>query len=181
MTIRTMLDTNTPAALTPRADLLATYADLATPTLKAALEQHWPQVVWIDRGQGDPMHLATVYDVEPGALTPQQAIDKAKASKLPYLTAYASRSTMMQVDALGWGGYRWYATLDGTAHVPGHTPGLEPAAIQCLGEAQLGFHADLSLVFEDGWHPQPQPSSGAWVGGALSLAEQLAKTLQAHL
>jgi len=176
-----MLDTDDLAALPGgvRADLLAYYADLVhTPADLAALEARWPAVVLIERGLGDPLGLASAIDVEQhaegvAAVKPWAAAQGAHGVR--YLAVYANRSTMPAVDAAGWTGYRWYATLDGTAHIDGRPAGLAPAAVQCLSAAMLGFHADLSLVFEDGWHPSPPAGLSPADRAALATARTRAQ------
>jgi len=181
---RYMIDTDTPYAAGLPPDMLATYADLVkTNVVLTQLEAKHGIVVLIDRGHGDPLGKASVIDVERGARGVSDVrpwYNHQHAAGVRYLTVYANRTTMPQIDAAGWTGYRWYATLDGTAHIPGRPAGFAPAAIQCFTEAMLGYHADGSLVFEDNWHPAPPPS-GAWVKPASALADQLAQTLRNHL
>jgi hypothetical protein len=189
--MRVMLDTDQPWQLTNtgiRAGLLATYADLITQTKLAVLEKDWPRVVLIDRGLGDPLGKASVIDIERGTHGPADApgwYDRQKRAGIRYLTVYCNRATLPAVNAaMGHRAYfRWIATLDGTAHIGGFTPGLGPAAVQTLGAAALGFHADLSLVLEPHWHPAPHPTpppAAAWISQALADANQLAALLKAH-
>jgi hypothetical protein len=182
-----MLDTDESAGLTAsgiRADLLATYADQVDAKVLAGLKASWPQVVLIDRGLGDPLGKASVIDVETGAHRPADApgwYDRQHGRGIKYLTAYANRSSQPAVSAaMGKRQfYRWIATLDGTAHVTPYTPGKTPAAVQCLGAAALGFHADLSLVFEDWWNPDPAaaPTGAPWTAKALGDATTSARFL----
>lgn len=158
MSVRFMLDTDQISDLTPHAELLATYADLVT-DLKV-LQARFPnsRIILIDRGLGDPTGLASVFDVEPGALTADQAAegyDRQHAKDVEYLTVYCSRDELPAVDlAMGARNfYRWIATLDGTATITGFTPMQAPAAVQCFSAAMLGVHADGSLVFQDQWNP----------------------------
>ena len=163
--IRFMLDTDTPDADLPASHLFATYADLVPSTAAFGdLRARRPGsvIVLIDRGLGDPLGSASVCDIEPKAIWPPSKFGpwfaRKHAAGIEYLTAYCSRSDLSAVFAAGpfpgtvW---HWVATLDGTAHVIGFTAGHAPAAVQCLSAAMLGYHADGSLVFEDGWHPQP--------------------------
>ena len=156
--IRTMLDSDQLPQLTQRADIGAYYADLLTPTLESQLRAVWPALVIFDRGLGDPLGVANAFDVERGTLTPAQAVaayDRQHAKGVQYLACYANRDTWPALAAALGNRHcaRIYATLDGTADIPGFTPGEGPAAVQCLGAGMLGFHADLSLVFEDTWQP----------------------------
>jgi hypothetical protein len=156
--LRLMLDTNQPEDLGVGAEILATYADLHTPALEQLLRLRHGQVVWIDRGLGDPAGISTVLDVEQHAEGPAAIpgwFDSRRSRGMGSLTVYANRDTMPSVDAAagGRGIYRWIARLDGQLAVPGFLPGRTPAAVQVLGSAALGFHADLSVVQEDRWHP----------------------------
>lgn len=158
MSIRFMLDTDDLTKLTGHAEILATYADLVTDL--TALQAKFPHsvVVLIDRGQGDPSGQASVFDVEPTLLTPEQAAkryDEQHAKHVKYLTVYSDRNDVAAVDAaMGKRAFhRWIATLDGTAHIAGFSPLERPTAIQCFNAASLGYHADGSLVFNDTWHP----------------------------
>lgn len=192
---RIMYDTDQPASLTAtkvRAELLATYADLFSDSppsraLLAELRAAWPVIVFIDRGMGDPLELATVIDVERGTHRPADApawYDRRHAAGARDLTVYANRSSLGAVDAAmgGRAHFRWIATLDGTAHVPPFPAGVAPAAIQILGAAALGFHADMSIVFEPWWNPTPAaaPSDTLWIGHALTNLHQASALLQAH-
>jgi hypothetical protein len=162
MMIRVMLDSDSlgdlPSGIAP---LLATYSDLIHDRhqLDLLAEHHLGSViVLIDRGLGDPTGLASVADVERGAMTPGhlKAWWKARVSRVPYLTAYCDRSNLAACDAALAGiaprHWRWVATLDGTVAVAGMTPLLRPAVVQVAGSAMLGVHADLSLVLNKGWH-----------------------------
>lgn len=169
MTIRVMLDTDTPTQLAVQAELLATYADLHTPQLEQLLLGRHSGVVWIDRGLGDPANVATVLDVEAhsaGATAVPSWLDRQVSLGHRGAAVYCNRSTLDQVNTeAGQRPFRhWIARLDGIATVPGFTPGRTPAAVQVMGAAALGFHADLSLVYADDWHPTfmaPVPPSTA--------------------
>lgn len=172
--IRFMIDTDDLSKLTQHAEILATYADLV-PNL-AALQAKYPasKIVLIDRGLGDPEGKATIFDIEPGALTIAQAVakyDDAKSRGLDYLTAYHDRAEANAVKA-GFGDrkpWHWYATLDGTAHITGYNPLMGPAVIQVLASNSLDYRADGSLVFEDGWHPTNQHAD---IQAAITAATQ---------
>lgn len=157
MAIRFMLDTDNLNDLTGHAKLLATYADLVTDL--PALQAKFPNsvIILIDRGLGDHTGQASVFDIERGALTiPQavQAYDRQHARGVRELTVYCSRDNLATVNA-AFGArsvYRWIATLDGTVHIAGFKALEGPAVVQCLSAAMLGYHADGSLVLQDGWH-----------------------------
>ena len=159
--IRAMLDSDDLAALGHVTPLIATYADLF-PThaaLHGFLASHpGQQVVLIDRALGDPLGVASVLDIEAHADGVGKLpgwYDRQHGRGIHYLTAYCDRSTLPAVIQAGGHRhvYHWVATLDGTVVIGGFAPLAAPAAVQCLGEAQLGVHADLSLVLEDQWHP----------------------------
>ena len=161
--IRTMLDSDDLAALGHVTPLIATYADLfPTHNLLAGFLAAHPgqQAVFIDRALGDRLGIASVLDIEAGADGPAALpgwYDRQHGRGIRYLTAYSDRSTLPAVIQAGGRRhvYHWVATLDGTMVIAGFAPLAAPAVVQCLGEAQLGVHADLSLVLEDQWHPQP--------------------------
>lgn len=149
-----MFDSDEPAVLEQVALAgcrVATYADLATPDLVKALG---PRCVWIDRGHGDHLGIATVVDIEPGLYTVAAGVAKLLqmiAEKRPQPTAYHDRNDWAAVTAAlhGTQVHHWVATLDGTC-LP---LASRPAAVQILGAKQVGFHADLSIVWDDTWHP----------------------------
>jgi len=174
--IRLMLDTDKPLGLTVTTGMLATYADLADAPLVAHLSRTHGHVVWIERGLGDPLGLATILDVEGGAVRPAQApvwYDRRHAQGAKSLTVYCNRSTLAEVDTeMGPRNfYRWVARLDGISAVPGFTPGKSPAAVQIMGAAALGFHADASLVFQDAWQPTPRAHLSPDDSAAINTAE----------
>lgn len=146
------------AGLDGRADFLLTYADLIdSEALLVHLrgETSHSELVFIDRGLGDPLDLATIADIEPDALgvagLPEWVAGKRAAGK-QWLTGYCDRNDLDAVVAIVrhriW---HFVATLDGTMHVDGWAPLHGPALIQVLGENALGIHADLTVVLEDGW------------------------------
>jgi hypothetical protein len=183
--IRLMLDTDQPALLLtaafPRAPIVATYADLVdAPTLGKLDAAHWDQVLLIDRGLGDLTGRASVLDVEAKARTPGDApgwYDQQHAKGVRYLTVYCDQDNLPAVNAaMGARDFwRWIARDDGICWIPGRTPGHAPAAIQTTNSAQLGFHADLSLVFKDNWNPAPAPSAPNVPQAVKTAADHLAQ------
>lgn len=144
-------------ALNGTAPLLATYSDLVPHPDQLQAKLTHSKLVLIDRGLGDPSGLASVYDIEGGADTPGGFpgwYDKQNAKGIADLTAYVNRSNLDQVDkdAGNRNFFRWVSTLDGTCSIAGFPHLRAPAAVQVLGEAHLGVHADLSLVYEDQWN-----------------------------
>lgn len=182
MAIRFMIDTDRLDKLTGHAELLATYADLVTNFDE--LERQFPhsQMILIHRGLGDPTGKASVFDIEPGALSAEQAVqlyDEYHARGVKYLTAYHDRAQAAEV-AAAFGTrkpYNWDATLDGTAFIRGFDPLHSPAVIQALSAAELDYHADGSLVFEDSWNPRPANMVPAIIRRDINLCiSQLAGT-----
>ena len=158
MAIRTMLDTDVLSALDGDFELLATYSDLV-PNL-AELEAKFPdsRIILIDRGLGDPTGKASVADIETGALTIADVpgwLDRKESEGVEFRTIYEFRAEFDQIQAAAGhrSFYHWVATLDGTEFVSRFKALHGPAAIQILPSSKLGVHADLSLVFEDGWNP----------------------------
>lgn len=130
---------------------VATYADLLTPAL---VKQFGPRLVVIDRGLGDPLGMATVADIEPGADSIARGAALLKqwvAQKRPTPTAYHDRADWPAVTAAlaGTVVHHWVATLDGTASPDGQ----RPSVVQILGADKVGFHADLSIVWDESFHP----------------------------
>jgi hypothetical protein len=163
--IRVALDSDNLASLPAGiAPLLLSYSDLF-PTLAALRDfeaaRPGSEVVLIDRDLGDPTGLATIADVEPGALTPPDLpfwFDRKTGQGLAYLTVYSDRYNLPDCDnALKGTPYeehwRWVATLDGTCFISGMDPFVRPAVVQVLNAESTGRDFDLSLVNEDGWHP----------------------------
>lgn len=169
-----MFDSDTPELLlepTFAMCRVATYADLMTPDL---LRQLAGRLVVIDRGLGDPMNLATVADVESGALSLAAAVERIhawKAQGRPSVTIYHDRVHQADVDkaTAGMGVWNWVATLDGTL-LP---DGQRRAVVQFAGETVTGLHADLSVVWNDSWHPLHTVLDGPQVQTVQHLIAQL--------
>lgn len=130
---------------------VATYADLLNPTL---VKEFGPRLIVIDRGHGDPLGLATVADIEPGLLSAAAGAAKVHqwiSERRPTPAVYHDRNDWQAVSAALAGApcRHWVATLDGTADPLGQ----RPAGVQILGADKLGFHADLSVVWDETWHP----------------------------
>jgi hypothetical protein len=174
-----MLDTDNPALLSGplfAGCRVATYADLVTPLI---LSNYLGRLIVIDRGRGDPHNAATVADIEPTLLTVAEGVAKIKqwvAEHRPFPTAYCDRNDWPAVDAAlaGIPHHDWIATLDGTL-LP---DGRRPAVVQVWGETALGFHADLSIVWDDTWHPIRPAVSWASVAGLEATATTLAHQIQ---
>lgn len=165
MSIRFMLDSDQPSALTMHAGIVATYSDLITDAAAFEAALSGADVVYIDRGLGDPGNKATIMDVETGALSVSDApvlFDTWHSQNRTFITGYVNRGNLAAFNAaMGkrqvW---RWVATLDGTVHIDGDEPLFAPAIVQCLSADMLGIHADGSLVLNDLWHPQLTAATG---------------------
>lgn len=161
--IRTALDSDVAADLTSNVDFLLVYSDLVTDPTGFERAHPTQQVVFIDRGMGDPGNKASIIDVERGAYTVAQIpawYDAKAKARVPFLTIYHDRSNTTGVTAAlaGRHAYRWVATLDGTLHIAGFNPMRQPDLVQVLPSAALGIHADLSLVLCETWRPTPPPA-----------------------
>ena len=155
--IRVMLDSDNPGVFPAGAPMVATYADLATPALRDRLRAAHDTVIWIDRGNGDPLHLATIIDVEAGLHAPGDApgwYDRQRQAGARNLTVYCTRNGLPAVNAAmgDRSFFRWVATLDGTLHIDGFSPLCGPAAVQFADAGHAGMHVDVSLVYNDSWH-----------------------------
>lgn len=180
-----MFDSDTPDLLlkvSAPGQRLATYTDLLTP---AFIQAAGDRLVGIDRGHGDPHGKAVVVDIETGLYTPQsgaQRIRELVAAGGKQVTAYCNRSTYNTVlAALGSTHvHHWVATLDGTL-VPA---GEHEVAVQFAGAARLGFHADISIVWNDQWLTPSLPSVPkvpASVEAAVTAVEKAVQDLSNSL
>lgn len=157
---------------------VATYADIITPEFMAQTEGRW---IAINRGMGDPHQVATVADVETGALSVGQAHDRIQqwtAQRRPWPTVYHNRASWAEVnETLHQLSYtHWVATLDGTL-VPDK---YYMAVVQFAGELDLGIHADMSIIWADNWHPMPVRTPSVPAAALKQLASD-AQTSLAHL
>ena len=153
---------------------VATYADLLTPEIVA---HFGARLAVIDRGHGDPLNKAHIVDCESGADTLQQSADKLHqwtAEGRPYVTAYANRSTQPQLKALlgTLEPFWWVATLDGTMNVGDNYTAL----VQFAGEAAIGKHVDVSIVYHTGWLEFTHLTDLGTVNGLVSGIGSLLQT-----
>jgi hypothetical protein len=158
--IRVMLDSATPEAIPDSAPMVAGYVNGRYAWPKAAWERFADRPAVRINVTGDPAAGGDALDVETGDATPADApawYDARKAAGAKNLAIYCSRDTLPAVNQhMGARRFfRWVATLDGTCHIDGHPPLRGPAAVQILGAAAAGVNADISLVYEDAWHPMP--------------------------
>lgn len=105
---------------------------------------------------GDPRDGGDMLDVETGDATPDHIpgwFDARLSAGARFLGVYCNRDKFDACTAAiaHRGAHRWLATLDGTLLHTYH--GVPVDACQFMGEAQLGLHIDLSVVFNDAWHP----------------------------
>lgn len=170
---RLIIDSDDPAVLVlpeHAGMLVATYADLLTPSLIAQLS---PFLVVIDRGLGDPFGLATVADIEPGADSVANGAAKVRKwaqEGRPYPTAYHDRAIWGEVTTAlaGVTYWSWVATLDGTLLPDGRRTDV----VQFADDKVTGFHADLSIVWNDHWHPTPAPMQAVQLAALRDQANQ---------
>lgn len=180
--IRTALDSDDLTVFTYPADFYLTYSDLVPDPQAFEASHPGHQVVYIDRGLGDPGVKATIADVETGALQPGDLpawLDTRANAGAQFLTVYANRSNHPAAAAAA--GHRavwwWIATLDGTIAVPDWTPLTGPALVQIAGSDRLGVHADFSLVLNPHWHPSPPPAETTALRGALAAVDHQLATV----
>lgn len=180
--IRTALDSDQLNQFGTSVNFVLVYSDLVADP--AAFEREYPnkQVVYIDRGTGDPGDKASIIDVEKGAYDPSHVAawyDRKASAHVAYLTYYVNRSNLRTVEnnLQGRRMYRWVATLDGTLAIEGFAPLSGPDLVQALPAASIGIHADFSLVMNPGWHPSPEdPKLAQMTTIAADASRDLAAT-----
>jgi hypothetical protein len=184
--IRTALDSDQLDAFSAGTDFIITYSDLVNDA--GAFESRHPlaQVVYIDRGQGDPGYKASIIDVETGLFQPDHIpgwYDAKVKARIPFLTFYCNRSSVASCQAVLGGRHmwEWIATLDGTMAIAGYTPLFSPALIQVAGSNMTGIHADFSLVLSPSWHPTPSPQRLAAALNTVEAAARSAATVAGDL
>ena len=153
--IRLACDSDRLSSLVETAVVL-TYADLVpTHGELLALEARFPhsEVGLIARGLGDPLGLATIADIEAGALAPAAMPDwfaKKRAEGWSCVTGYGPRTLLEQTAQLagphGW--WRWFASWGSTLQVPGHPD----AMVQF--DNDVIEHVDWSMIRNPNWHPR---------------------------
>lgn len=191
--IRVMMDSSELSEVRDDVPLFATYSDLVPDLARLEAEHPHTTILLIDRGLGDPSGLASIADVETGALKISDYagwLDRKHAAGVPYLTGYCDRANLAALDQAAGSRqhYRWVATLDGTCHIDGLEPLRSPAAVQILGAAAVGVNCDLSLVYDDTWHPVPEPlwlaqarQDSAKLLGDINVTQHEAQALSALL
>jgi hypothetical protein len=163
--VRFAMDSDELDALWPT-DFVRTYADLIhDEAALTALRARFPDsiVELIDRGLGDPTGQANLFDVESGALTPQQAAERVRADQKAgkhWQTVYCSESNLPEViDALhGTHYYNWIASW-GRMVVASHPT----AQVQFADSGMLGVHADLTVIWDPSYRPTRAVAAAAAV------------------
>lgn len=161
--------------------VILTYADLITDTdTRQQLRARFPRsrLLFMDRGLGDPLKLATVWDVERGALTPDEVperFDTAQAAGRQYLTGYVSLDRLPRLVEVmaGRPWWKWVALWGGGLEVPGHPF----AMMQFASGKMLGAGVDLSVIRDDTWHPDVLTAPGPAIEMAHSYLRGVASQL----
>lgn len=167
MATRIMIDTihaNVPAVKKqfPNPQMVAYYRTGSTDiqwTDADVAEFQGAVMVSIDQGgQGSHVADAMVRDVEPGAWTPQGAVNLANWHT-PRPTIYCDRADLPRVIAAGWRKDVWLAWPGYAASGPPSEPGVNIVAVQNV----FGADHDSSLVFDPTWPhivipPSPPPT-----------------------
>ncbi len=174
-----MFDSDDPSVLAEsifNENRVATYADLLTPALVAKFAG---RLVVIDRGHGDPLNLAHVADIEPGALSIDEGVAKVKqwtTEGRRYVTGYVNRSerAAFQAAAAPLTPFVWVATLDGNMDVDDQYTAL----VQFAPTTSFGLHVDTSIVYHEGWCPLGTMLSVAAVSDLKADAAALAGIAQ---
>jgi hypothetical protein len=107
--------------------------------------------VTIDQGGvGSPVASAVVRDVEAGAWTVANAVNRDRwTASRP--TIYCSLSTVPTLASAGWSGDVWVANWTSTPpSSPPATPGMNCVAVQYTNQGGGGAY-DLSIVFDPAW------------------------------
>jgi len=162
---RTMGDSVTVGNIPFTVDIAAVYINGIFAADPQVVARRFPAdrhvTVWIDVNGTMPQR-AQVFDVEKGNGIPANApawIDARRAvvhTSLP--TIYCGRATLPAVEAackaaglLPARDYQlWISTLDGT-HYTG------PGVVACQYQGGPTAKYDLSVVYDDAWHPLPKP------------------------
>jgi hypothetical protein len=152
--VRLLFDSDTPEDLPDNAMMVGGYVNGKKP---------WGQADWLRFAHAKHVRInrtgelgrGNCLDVENGLARAADAprwFDSVDWCRKSELAIYCNRSSAAAViRAMGqrpW--IFWLATLDGTQ--PRSYAGRHVDAVQYLGSFGLGFHADLSAVFNDRWH-----------------------------
>jgi len=165
-----MFDSTTPDVIPVAAELVGGYVN-GQYAWSSADWNRFPHAQQVRINVTGDSALGNCLDVETGDATPAQApawYDARHAAGTRNLAIYCNRSTLPAVNAAMGSRtfYRWIATLDGTMR-PG---GTAYDAVQFAGASLAGINADISIVWNDKWHPVP---AAAWASEALTQAKSL--------
>jgi hypothetical protein len=136
--------------------------DTGTPAIKY-IPQDWAKLpstcaaVHIDQGlNSPPVTISTVRDVEPGAWSPQAAVDKTNWT-VERPTIYCDQNDLERSGGVldsGWKGDLWLAIPSGKAPI---TPPVYPGCTTVAVQWDYPGNYDASVVFDEYWPNNPPP------------------------
>lgn len=159
MSARLMGDSVTASAMPKWLDIKAFYVNGKFAAPQSVINDwHGPKVlinVNGDAAQGGDALDVEAEDAGPGAIPGWY--DDRKAAGAKFLAVYSNRDNFDACTAAldGRPARRWLATLDGTVLYTFH--GIALAAVQAFPARFLPSNFDLSIVFDDEWHPGVLP------------------------
>lgn len=152
--MRLLFDSDTPEDLPVNIGMVAGYVNGKNPWAHADWDR-FPHAKHVRINRTGEHGRGNCLDVENGLARATDApgwFDSVTWCPKSDLAIYCNRSSAAAVvKAMGhrpW--IFWLATLDGSQ--PRVYAGRQVDAVQYLGSFALGFHADLSAVFNDRWH-----------------------------
>lgn len=180
MTARLMVDSTTPGDMPRWADIQCFYIDGQFAASQAQIDA-WRGPKVLINVTGDPAHGGDCLDVESGDATPADIpawYDHQHTLGTRYLTIYSDRNQFAEcTNALaGRAAHRWLATLAGP--IITIFDGHPITACQAFGSALTGAHYDLSVAFDQAWHPN---GSLQLTGAELAHLENLAGSVAADV
>jgi hypothetical protein len=176
MVARIFADSTDPADIPPWADGIGGYVDGA---------EAWSAAEWAmfgDKPQirynvtGDPTR-GNAADIESGGMNAAQTLvwwDTRHEEGVPDLAVYVNRDNIDAVMAAmeGHNPAIILSTLDGTCPTAYH--GHILTAVQFAGPDLTGGHYDLTLVYDDAWHPsKPSGPDPVLIASARKIAAQV--------
>lgn len=174
MKARTMGDSITSSAVPSWVDIKCFYVDGKFASPQSVINDwHGPKV--LINVTGDPAHGGDMLDVEAEDAGPDAIphwYDTRHQDGAKYLGVYSNRDNFGACSvAIGTRpARRWLATLDGTVLYA--FQGIQLTAVQAFPAKFLPSNFDLSLVFDDQWHP------GVLPGRIRDIALELDHTAQ---
>jgi hypothetical protein len=158
--MRVLIDSTTPLQSIPdTAEMVGTYCNGRFAIPLHVVKARWPKAKHVRINIDADPNLGDCLDIETGDATPNHLDEWAKArlaGGVPpeNLAVYCNRATLPAVQqATKLHLFHWVATLDGNLVIAGYRPLHSPAAVQAINANMAGANVDISLVFEDGWHP----------------------------